>query len=84
VANAELRWNFAHFPVKGEEFALQLAPFFDTGRVFDRVSLGLTQWKASAGAGLRVAWNQSTLIIFDFAGSREDGFSPYIDVDLTY
>ncbi len=84
VANAELRWNFVHFPILGEEFALQLAPFFDTGRVFDKPSLALTSWKPSAGAGLRVAWNQSTLVMFDFAGSQEDGLNVYIDIDLMY
>ncbi len=84
VANTELRWNFAHFPLLGQDFALQVAPFFDTGRVFDKVSLALTQWKASAGAGLRIAWNQSTMIMFDVAGSHEDGISPYIDIDLMY
>jgi hypothetical protein len=84
VANAELRWNFVHFPLLRQQFAIQVAPFFDTGRVFDKVSLALTKWKASAGAGLRIAWNQATLIMFDVAWSREDGVNPYIDIDLMY
>jgi Omp85 superfamily domain len=83
LANAELRWNFAHFPLLQQQFALQLAPFFDTGRVFDQVSLALTKWRPAGGGGLRIAWNQSTVVMFDLAGSPEDT-AFYIDVDLMY
>ena len=48
-----------------------------------KLALALTQWKPSAGGGLRVGWNQSTIIMFDFAASREDtGF--YVDFGMAY
>jgi hypothetical protein len=83
LANGELRWNFAHFPLLKQQFALQLAPFYDTGRVFDQLSLALTRWRPSAGAGLRISWNQSTVVMCDFAASQEDT-AFYLDVDLMF
>jgi outer membrane protein assembly factor BamA len=72
AANVEVRWTFVKFPLLKQHFSLQIAPFVDTGRVFDRVELSLYDWKTAAGAGLRIGWNQSTIIMFDFGASRED------------
>ncbi|TGJ99665.1 peptide-binding protein [Leptospira semungkisensis] len=71
--NIEVRWRFAQFTVLGQHFALNLVPFFDFGRVWDdEHKVGLKGYKYSKGAGLRIAWNQTTLIILDYAVSRED------------
>jgi outer membrane protein assembly factor BamA len=72
AANAEVRWTFARFPIRDQAFSLQVAPLVDAGRVFDRVGFSLEDWKVAAGAGLRIGWNRSTMIIVDFAASRED------------
>jgi hypothetical protein len=73
LANVELRWTAVHFSLWSQFFGLSLAPFYDLGRVFDRVSqFSWSDWKQGAGAGLRVAWNKSTIIVFDFGISRED------------
>ena len=83
VANVELRWTFTHFSLLKQRFSLQVAPLFDVGRVFDRVGFSSDNWKWSAGGGLRVGWNQSTIIIFDAAASPEDsGF--FIDFGMPF
>ncbi|WP_029781494.1 BamA/TamA family outer membrane protein, partial [Leptospira interrogans] len=69
----ELRWKFWSFSVGGEYFALNLVPFWDFGRVWnDEHKAGLTDYKYSQGLGLRIAWNQATIIMMDYAVSRED------------
>lgn len=86
VANAEVRWTFVHFRLLKQLFSLQIAPVFDVGRIFDNVVANETftqGWKWSAGAGLRIGWNRSTIIMFDAAASTEDiGF--YIDFGMPY
>jgi hemolysin activation/secretion protein len=83
AANAEVRWTFAKFPLFKQRFSLQAAPFIDAGRVFDRVSFSFEDWKIAAGGGLRIGWNQSTIVMFDFGASREDiGF--FIDFGMPF
>lgn len=83
AANLEVRWTFVHFALLKQHFSLQIAPFVDTGRVFDRVDWSFADWKTAGGAGLRVGWNRSTIIMFDFGASREDtGF--YIDFGMPF
>lgn len=72
AANFEVRWTFAKFPLLAQRFSLQLAPFVDTGRVFDRVGFSLDDWKVAAGGGLRIGWNQSTIVMIDCGVSKED------------
>jgi hemolysin activation/secretion protein len=82
-ANAEVRWTFAKVPLLEQHFSLQIAPFLDVGRVFDRVALALDDWKSAGGAGLRIGWNRSTIIMFDFGKSAEDlGF--YVDFGMPF
>ena len=69
-ASAEVRWTFAKFGLFQQHFSLQVAPFVDSGRVFHQVGLSLDDWKISGGAGLRVGYNQSTIVMFDFGASR--------------
>jgi Omp85 superfamily domain len=83
LANVELRWTFTHFKLFEQRFSLQVAPLFDIGRVFDNVEVDFTNWKPSGGAALRIAWNRSTVIMFDFGASSEDtGF--YIDFGMPF
>lgn len=84
AANLEVRWTFARFPLLSQHFSLQLAPFVDSGRVFDRVGLSLDDWKTDVGAGLRVGWNKSTIVMFDVGYSPEDGWQPYADFGMLF
>ncbi|EMP02151.1 Omp85 family outer membrane protein [Leptospira santarosai] len=69
----EVRWKFYDFSIGGEYFAFNLAPFWDFGRVWnDEHKIGLLNYKYSQGLGLRIAWNQATIITIDYAVSRED------------
>lgn len=82
-ASAEVRWTFAAFSLLRQYFSLQVAPFVDTGRVFDRVAFALDDWRVTGGAGLRIGWNRSTIVMLDFGVSREDtGF--YIDFGMPF
>lgn len=73
VASLELRWTFAEVrPTKGQRFAFILAPFVDVGRVYDDLSSFTLKGLANGqGAGLRVAWNQATILAFEYGVSRE-------------
>jgi outer membrane protein assembly factor BamA len=83
ASSAEVRWTFVRFPLLGQRFSLQVAPFVDAGRVFDRVSLTFDDWKVAGGAGLRIGWNRSTIVMIDYGVSREDT-GLYIDFGMPY
>ncbi|MCG6192934.1 outer membrane protein assembly factor [Leptospira sp. FAT2] len=69
----EVRWRFATFKIGNELFTLSLVPFYDVGRVWDSEKrINLQGYKHSWGGGLRIIWNQATVILIDFAKSRED------------
>lgn len=70
----ELRYRFLEAKLGKQRFAFGVAPFFDAGTVRDRwQDLNFTKIKFSYGAGLRIAWNQSTILSFDYGKSKEDG-----------
>lgn len=72
-ANFELRYRIAETKFDKQRFAFTLAPFLDAGTVRDKwQDLNFTNIRTSYGAGLRVAWNQSTIISFDYGISKED------------
>jgi hypothetical protein len=71
-ANIELRHRFADFNAIGQNFTLTLAPFVDLGSIGDEALLIAPTLRASAGAGLRIGWNRSTVIVADAAFSNED------------
>ncbi|GBF50221.1 OMA87-like protein [Leptospira ryugenii] len=72
-ANFEIRWKFWSVDVWGQHFDFQLVPFYDVGRVWDRTGdVNLKNYKHSRGIGLRIPWNQATVIYFDYARSAED------------
>jgi len=68
--NAEIRWTFVKLDLFKQHFSLQVAPLFDN-------------WKISAGGALRIGWNKSTIIMFDFAASQED-MGEYIDFGMPF
>lgn len=72
-ANFEVRWKFATLDVAEQHFDFQLVPFYDIGRVWDETRLmNLKNYKHSRGVGLRIPWNQATIIYADYAVSDED------------
>lgn len=73
MGNLELRWTFVKFRVLKQGFALEAVPFVDMGSVFDSVGqTTLDDWKFDEGLGLRIAWNEATIIMIDYARSTED------------
>ncbi len=72
-ANVELRYRIAETKLGGQRFAFGIAPFFDAGTVRnDWRDLSFKNIKTSYGGGLRIAWNQSTILSFDYGMSKED------------
>jgi outer membrane protein assembly factor BamA len=72
LVNGELRWSFAETRIVGQHLRFMLVPFVDTGRVFDSVGdTAFEDWKIDGGIGLRLAWNLSTVVSFDYARSGE-------------
>jgi len=70
--NLELRWSFNEFTVWQQHIRLMLAPFAGGGRVFDNLgNTTLNDWKYGGGLGLRLAWNLSTVVSFNYAVSGE-------------
>jgi outer membrane protein assembly factor BamA len=71
--NSELRFRFAQRRVWRQQLALSLVPFVDVGNVWDGWDkLDMQMWKWSVGSGLRLVWNQSTVLRADLAFSQED------------
>lgn len=71
--NFEFRYRIAETQWGKQRFALGAAPFLDAGTVRDRwQDLNFKDVKYSYGLGARIAWNQSTIISFDYGISRED------------
>ncbi|MBL7719095.1 MAG: BamA/TamA family outer membrane protein [Flavipsychrobacter sp.] len=71
--NMELRVRLAETKFGKQRFAFGVAPFFDAGTVRNRwQDLNLSNIRFSYGGGLRIAWNQSTILFFDYGVSKED------------
>ena len=71
--NFELRVKLAETKLWKQRFAFGVSPFFDAGTVRDKwQDLSFSRIKTSYGGGLRVAWNQSTILSFDYGKSKED------------
>lgn len=69
----EVRWRFASLKIGEQEFTFSIVPFYDYGRVWDsEKKIGLQSYKFSYGSGLRIIWNQATVILIDLAKSKED------------
>lgn len=73
MANLELRTRLLSFDALKQHFAVSVVPFVDTGGAWDRLDrLTVDNLRISEGMGLRVAWNQSTVIALESAFSEED------------
>jgi hypothetical protein len=73
VANAEVRWTFAHASLWKQKLAFIAVPFVDVGRPFDNLDqLTFSSWKPSYGGALRVSWNLATIASVDYGVSPED------------
>ncbi|MDX1961005.1 MAG: DUF5982 domain-containing protein [Leptospiraceae bacterium] len=82
--NLELRYRFGSFNLGEENFVLSFVPSFDFGRVWDKVnSIGLRDYMYSYTLGLRIIWNQSTVISMDYGRSREDS-QFFLDLGQTF
>lgn len=72
MLNLEMRWYFAKWQLWSQDLGFGVVPFFETGRVWDEVGdISFDKWQWSTGGGLRVTWNLSTVISFDYGFSKE-------------
>ncbi len=73
LGNIETRFNFYKFYTLGQTFDFMVVPFMDAGKVFDKVSdTDLKDYHYTYGVGMRIAWNQATIIMIDYGQSVED------------
>jgi len=70
--NIELRSRFAQVNILKQHLAFSIVPFFDAGSVYNKIADLTNTVKYSEGLGLRIAWNISTILRFDYANSKED------------
>jgi len=79
MLNFETRLNFYEVNAGSHHFAFMIVPFIDYGRTFDKPDkLSFDNYKLTYGAGLRIAWNQATIIMIDY-GISEEGSGLYIN-----
>lgn len=73
-ANVELRCRFAHLDIFRQHLTFSGVPFFDSGGAWDSFSRmsHLENLRCSEGLGLRIGWNENTVLRFDYAISNED------------
>ena len=72
-SNFELRWRLAQTKIFNQHLEFSAVPFYDIGGVWnDLSSLNTNNLRYSRGGGLRIAWNESTILRFDYAISKED------------
>jgi hypothetical protein len=73
LVNLEPRWTFGSATVFDQHLRFSLVPFVDFGRVFDDAgAFTFDDWRWTAGAGFKLAWNLSTVISFDYGMNPED------------
>lgn len=72
LVNLELRARLLNFNVLNQQIGIGLVPFFDIGRVWDRLSdFNFQDYRYNFGVGGRIAWNQATILRFDVGISSE-------------
>ncbi|MBI4403087.1 MAG: BamA/TamA family outer membrane protein [Deltaproteobacteria bacterium] len=80
----ELRWDPVQFIVAKQEFTIGVVPFFDVGRVWNKLlPIQIGTLHASAGWGARVTWNRRFILRGDFAVTPE-GTDFYIDLGQSF
>ncbi len=71
--NLEWRHRFAQTRILNQHLAFSAVPFYDVGSVWDSFrEINARNFRHSVGLGGRIAWNQATILRFDYAVSRED------------
>lgn len=71
LANIELRYRFAQANFIKQHLAFYAIPFFDAGGVWNSLTrIGVKNLRYSEGPGAQIAWNEDTILRFDY------GFSP--------
>lgn len=74
--NTELRMRFWETRLWNQGLTFSAVPMFDFGSVYNlhnsRQMFALNRMRYSEGIGLRLAWNLSTILRFDYAVSKED------------
>lgn len=72
--NFELRYRFAEMTTLKQHLVFSAVPFLDIGGVWNSFGniKGFQNFRSNEGVGLRVAWNVSTILRFDYAVSKED------------
>ena len=72
LVNTELRARFYEFRLLGQDWGLGAVAFYDAGRVWESLrEMGTYDWRGAPGMGLRLSWNQSTILRWDITRSRE-------------
>lgn len=72
--NSELRVRLFEREIAKQNIGFGLVPFVDAGSVFNSISdlSAKGSIRYSTGMGARIIWNQSTILRFDLANSKED------------
>lgn len=79
LANLELRYDLLEHVVKSQRLLLTAVAFGDGGRAFERgAETTFRDWRGAAGGGVRIAWNQATIINASCGASGED-FNIHVD-----
>lgn len=72
MINLELRSRLYELSFFKQDIILGLSPFYDLGNVWENpAQLNLKKWRGTPGLGLRISWNQSSIITLDYAKSAE-------------
>jgi hemolysin activation/secretion protein len=74
MGNAELRWRFTDFSLRGKPSFLLASGFLDAGRVWSGAIQSrevLSDLHAGYGGGLRIGLGQSFVIAIDYGKSSE-------------
>jgi len=82
--NLELRYRIVGFSIGEENFTISIVPSIDFGRVWDKAkNVSLKDYMYSKTLGLRIIWNQSTVISMDYGKSGEDS-QFFLDLGQTF
>jgi len=82
--NLELRYRIIGFTLGEENFTISIVPSIDVGRVWDKTKdVSFKDYMYSKTLGLRIIWNQSTVISMDYGRSREDS-QFFLDIGQTF
>jgi outer membrane protein assembly factor BamA len=80
-ANIELRFHFWQADILKQHLDFYAIPFFDAGGVWDNLGriTNLQNLRCSEGPGAQIAWNEDTILRFDF-GISPEGYQFYFGI----